>query len=189
MYDHTYFVPEFKLCLFLQFFVNYKAELLQTSNQDYQFVLGSMTEGNPNSNLKVVQIYRINPVDESEVEKMRDGFLYMHGVKANEVSDVLARGYPASPEDMVKQCKCCPEDCDCDVTTSLDFELTKGPSHCVTDGQVGKMSFVFLASEGKSAEASPNSNTRGCCFQNREILTVRQMIGLIPAYLVVFSLK
>ena len=75
----------------------YKAELLQTSNRDYQFVLGSMTEGNPNSNWTVLKIYRINPVDESEVEKMRDGFLYMHGVKANEVSDVLARGYPASP--------------------------------------------------------------------------------------------
>ena len=39
--------------------MKYKAELLQTLNQDYQFVLRSMTERNPNSNPTVVKIYRI----------------------------------------------------------------------------------------------------------------------------------
>ena len=150
--------------------VKYKAELLLTSSRDYQFVLGSMTEKNPNGNPTVVQVYRINPVDKSEVEKMRDGLLYKHGVKADKVLDVLASGYPASHDDFVKQFKCSPVGCYYDASTDLDFELLQGTSQCVTDGRVGKLSFVFLASEGNSAEASPNSDTRGCSFKtSREV--------------------
>ena len=176
--------------------VKYKAELLLTSSRDYQFVLRSMTEKNPNGNPTVVQIYRINPVDKSEVEKMRDGLLYMYGVKADKVLDVLASGYPASHDDFVKPyrfmfepCNCYPEDCYCNVSTDLDYELKKGTSHCVTDGRVEKLSFVFLASEGKSAEVSANSNIRRCCYKRSENVYLYEITGLIPAYLVVFSLQ
>ena len=162
---------------------------LQTSNQDYQFVLRSMAWRNPNGNPTVEKIYKIDPVDESEIEKMRNGRLYMHGVEAPNVLDVLARGYPESQQDFVEQCKCRSEDCCCDVSTVLDFELTKGTSHCVTNGGVGKLSFVFLASEGKSAEASSNSDTRGCSFKSSETALVRHLMFLIPAYLVVFKFQ
>ena len=169
----------------------YKAELLQTSNRDYQFVLGSITETDcRNYNPKIVKIYRINPADESETEKMRDSFLFMHGVPANHVLDVLARGYPASREDDEKHCKCGPRGCDCRATTDLDIELLKGTSHCVTNGQLRKLSFVFLASERKIAEAPPNSDTRGCCLKRTETcneIITEALIGFIPAYLVIFS--
>ena len=167
--------------------VKYEAELLQNSNRDYIFVLRSMTEKNPNGNPTVVQVYRINPVDKSEIEKMHDGLLYMHGVKSDKVLDVLASGYPVSHDDFVKPYRLSAKESYCDVSTNLDFELKKGTSYCVSDGRVRKLSFVFLASKGNSAEVSPISDTRGCCFIKSETTSIRQMNGLIPAYLVVFS--
>ena len=166
----------------------YKAELLKASDPDHQFVLGSMTKKKPNA--KILTIFRINPVDGFEVKKKGGGFLYLRGVKSDELPKVLAKGYPASHEDWLKQCECLVGCCSCYASTLLNRELLHGTSHCITNGEVGKQSFVFVVRDGKSTDnvACLNSDTRGCCFKTGMAIT-HHPFGHIPAYLIVFSVQ
>ena len=161
----------------------YKAELLQTSHPDHQFVLGSMTNSNP----AILHIFRIDPVDGSE--RTRGGSLYLRGVSCHEVPNVLARGHPESSEDFLEECECGVGHCSCNASNRLDWELELGLSHCqVANGKVEKLSFVFVASDGESAGTFLKCDTRGCCFKTG-MSTTRHLIGLIPVYLVVFNLN
>ena len=69
--------------------IKHKTQLLETHNEDYEFILRSITDENSNHNSKVLYMFRINPVDPNEARKLEDNLLYLQGVTANRVMNVL----------------------------------------------------------------------------------------------------
>ena len=188
--------------------IKYKTQLLETQNEDYQFILRSIIDENSNHNPTVRYIFRINHVDLNEVEKLKNSFLYLQGVKANKVMNVLKFGYPKDYESLRKQCKeeCFGEyvlrngNCSCKVSTLLDEELPKGVSYCKVQDKVKKLLFVLVASEGLAAatdhfsiSSDNNLDSRGCApaygsFRNHNNNFHLPTEGMVPAYLIVFNM-
>ena len=132
--------------------IRFKTELLKTTDKDYQFILRSITDDSCNANSKVLHIFRINPIDQIQVNKLKYTDLYLHGIKSNKIIDVLSSGYPSDTESLLKKCndKCfnvelSKSPCSCKIVSNdLKKEILKGTSYCNVENEVGKMSFVFV---------------------------------------------
>ena len=124
--------------------LKYKPELLTPENEDYGFVLRSIEDKNTNENPEIFKLYKIvSGVDEAQ--NVQGGSLYLKGVKANEVMNILNLGYSyefepsnsnflnqkTSPKDSLKDCE-------------LKRQLEKGASYCLIEDSCKKLSFVFV---------------------------------------------
>ena len=133
---------------------NYKPEDLQTSDEDYQFVLSSLKNQDCKEIPKVLHVFRINPVDQNETQFTTFNYFYLHGITSNNVVNVLTSGYPMSDLEFTEQCKerCVGKNinrknCSCYCSSSLSRELSKGVSYCNVENKLEKLSFVFVTSE------------------------------------------
>ena len=74
-------------------FMLYKIEALKSTDTDYQFLLRSINCKKSQENL---HIFRINLVEQNKVRKCfrQNAPLYLHGVEANKVNNLLNSGYP-----------------------------------------------------------------------------------------------
>ena len=147
-------------------------------------------------------MFKINPDDPDEARKIKNSFLYLQGVKAKKVMNVLSSGYRKDSKSDCKQCKeeCIGEiilqtdNCSCQVSTLFDEELSKGASYCKFEDEVEKLSFVFVA--GDSLEETNNSSisdSRGCSipydsFRNSMSSSHSDIQGMVPEYLIVFKI-
>jgi len=191
----------------------YKTEFLETSDKDYQFILRSVTDDSCNKNPNVLHMFRINPTDENQENKLLNTKLYLHGTKANKITEVLKSGYPKYPKEkefLREQCndKCFSADftksvCTCkSISNDLEWQLSKGTSYCKVEDEVKKMSFVFVVGGEKEKPycfktrrlSTPQiSDSRGCTvsygsFRNPKFDSCRRFHGMVPAYLIVLNL-
>lgn len=99
----------FKISCLLEISINdcikYKTELLSSKDKDYQFVLRSINDKHSNENLSIRYLFRINPQDQNEANFINNVPLYLHGIKANKVLDILTSGYNTDFETVKKKCK------------------------------------------------------------------------------------
>ena len=138
--------------------IKYKTEALQTSHKDYRFISSSLDYSECEENTKILHLFRIDPVDENEAEAINASSLYLQGVTANKVMNILTSGYPKYLEALDEQCKkgCFAENvlrsnnCFCYGSTSLSTEILKGTSYCSVENKVKKLSFVFVTSKKHS---------------------------------------
>ena len=186
--------------------IKYKTKLLSPADEDYKFILRSIDDKCTSENSPICYFFKIIPVDKNEAYLINNVSLYLQGVKANKVLDVLTSGYPTDLESLEKQCKkyCFGEDilqsrsCSCFCSVFLKQELQKGISYCKIDGGLKKLSFVFVAAD---KDASPHlgssclKDSRGCYVRDdsftipkeKNISTCFEAENMIPAYLIVFS--
>ena len=177
----------------------YKPELLQKEDDDYKFVVRSIKNKNAENYPEIVHIFKINPVNKNEVCKMENKYLYLNGIKSNEVNNILTFGYPE------KQNNSSDDSCeDLDyyhyAYTFLEHEIEDGISYDEVDNVVKKLSFVFMVSSEEKYEDYCTKNkeiikdSRGSCaevglFSDETCESKTPIPGLIPAYLIVFELE
>ena len=203
--------------------IMHKTEELKPTNEDYQFIFNLVSDETSEKNKKVLHIFRINPVDQNEERKIHNACLYLHGVKSDKVVNILQSGYPKSWESYDKKCEkeCIREDiflkkkCSCLTSNELTKELFKGTSFCTLEGDVRKLSFVFVLGHGKAnmnndsgakrirlsgekhhenavcgMERILKSDSRGCSTLYGSFTNPSYgipSIGMVPAYLIVFN--
>ena len=180
----------------------YKREALQKQNDDYQFVMSSIRNQRPAIVEKVLHVFKIQPVDQNEIRRMKGSRLYLHGIKSNEVESVLKNGYHDQMWSFNQVCmddcvQCKSEKCALYMSDCVDVEITKGVS-CSHD-EYRKFSFVYVVSGQDSLQSNKHnkvvSDSRGNHVKNGHFKTLgcrgidsRSTIGMIPAYLIVLKL-
>ena len=68
-------------------------EVLKSTDDDYKFILSPINNKTPEKNSRVLYIFKINPFDQNEVQKIDNVSLYFNGVQLNKVMNVLKYGY------------------------------------------------------------------------------------------------
>ena len=178
----------------------YRTELVQQQDDDYQFIMKLIENKGYRGLKKVRNVYKVNPVVESEALNLKDKYLFFHGVTSNEVRDILANGYPRD-----------------DVTenTSIESVCAKGDlypkeSYCMDGNVPRKLSFAFVSSSGVDCEEFRLENSefvrdsRGICidvsgsnestvsvwYEGGKEMTSERFVtaicGRAPAYLLIF---
>ena len=147
-------------------------------------------------------MFRIIPADQTDVENLYNNYLYLHGVTADKVMNILKQGYPKDPESLLSQhekfCftkkKFLSKTCSCFSSGLLDFELKKGTSYCRVGNEVKELSFVFVTSDihlknsvVPSEVSLENLDSRRCRF-DPDFCSPKSITLMVPAYLIVFSL-
>lgn len=191
----------------------YRTEIMNKNDKDYEFIVNSVTDEKSQFNPKLLHLFKINPSFSYEIKEMQGKLLYLHGIKASKVVDVLNFGYPKSLKHSGKNHSK-------DNFSGSDFvpiatnlfkqEILKGLSHCKTTNGASKLSFVFVVSSKENAEQNQseqsgsnakligraslaNADSRGCCvpngsFRSFENSYFQDTIDVIPAYLIVYKL-
>ena len=180
----------------------YRPELLQKEDGDYKFILQSLTSKNANSSSKMLHVFKINPVDAGEVNKIKDKCLYLNGITSNNVNNILIFGYPEKQNNLVDDEQ---HYNNCYASTLLEDEIEDGISYCEVDNVVKKLSFVFVvSSEDKHKDCC--NNLLQIAVKNKEIIKDSRgscaKVGLVsdetydftthiscPAYLIIFELE
>ena len=113
--------------------VKYRAEVLQGEDEDYFFILRSLTTKNSFDHPKIHHMFKIRPVDQNEVSKTGGNPLYLHGVKSHKVENVMKFGYTndiwsSEQSCMVEGCKegCWSIDCVRKCSDDFNLEYCKG---------------------------------------------------------------
>ena len=174
----------------------YKAERLDTENVDYKFILCSIADKNAENKPKIMHVFKINPVDKTEVVKMKDKCLYLKGIKSNKVNNTLTFGYPFKQHNLIDN----KLHYNNHVFSFLGDEIEEGLSYCEVDNAVKKLSFVFVASsetnyKGFCLKGSDIlRDSRGSCaavglFSNEHCILKAPISASVPAYLIVFELE
>ena len=167
-------------------------ELLHKDDDDYKFILRSIDNKNAKNFPKVRQIFRINPVDKSEVLNLKEKYIYLNGVKADKVQYVLTNGYP-NDQSSVKEFDSVLQQ----TTTVLSIATCFGRNYCEVDITVKKLSFVFVVCSNDNyknmkkktiIEDSRKSVTKEGIFSNVKNGVLKNNFDLIPAYLIIFEL-
>ena len=177
----------------------YKTKLLQKENDEYNFILRSITDINAEINPKILHIFKIKPVEKHEVTTFKDNLLFLNGIKSNNVNEILNFGYPKKQSNSRKTGK--EEVPGWYLETfrpTLKIEIDKGISYCEVGDVVKKLSFVFVA---KCSEESyrkkffrvGREDCSGSCvavsFHLNAYKTILTSLHLIPAYLIIFELE
>ena len=173
--------------------------MLQKENDDYKFIVQSITNKNALNYPKILHVFKINPVDKNEVSKVKDRCLYLRGIKSNEVNNVLTYGYPEKQNNSINESS---NDLDNVRFAPLIFrnEIEEGVSYYGVDNVVKKLSFVLVISSAEKYEDYCTKNneiikdSRGSCvevglFSDESCDCETNLFGSIPAYLIVFELE
>ena len=85
--------------------IKYKTEALQSSEIDYRFLLSSLNSSGCEESAKILHVFKISPADGNEVRKVHNSSLYLQGVTANKIINILTSGYPKTYKSSSKRCK------------------------------------------------------------------------------------
>ena len=166
----------------------YKTVSLGGSDKDYDFIMRSLNNKGFANIPKVLHMFRIIPADQTDVKYLYNNNLYLHGVKADKVMNILKQGYPKFDKKLSYS-----EKCSCYSSGLLDLELEKGTSYCKVGDEVKELSFVFVASDVHikssivpSEVPSEDLDSRRCRFHPN--FCSNFIFDMVPAYLIIFSL-
>ena len=176
---------------------------MQHQDDDYQFVMKLIENKGYRGLKKVRNVYKINPVVESEAFNLKDKYLFFHGVTSNEVGDILENGYPRDEEAENTSCE----------SINAKRNLYPKESYCMDGNVPRKLSFAFVSSSGVDCEEFRLENSeflkdsRGVCIdvsgsnvssfkvfrkvcEGGKRMTSKRLVtavcGRAPAYLLVF---
>ena len=166
----------------------YKTELLREENDDYKFILNSITsQPAGNKNKKIRHVLKIHPANNDHWHDLKGKHLLYHGVKSNKLHGFLTNGY--LKEYVVTN------SWGSDfwhASNNLQTEVDKGASYCLVDNKVRKLSFVFVAGSKHKEYCSEDGKViedgRGSVIGVGSSKNLTRIIsGLTPAYLIVFD--
>ena len=167
-------------------------ELLEKADGDYKFILRLINNKNAENFPKIRQMFRIYSVDKNEALNFKEKYLYLNGVKADEVKYVLTNGYPNNQNSLKEF-----EPVLCKAKTNLSLATRFGCSYSEVDNTVKKLSFVFVVcskdnyedqKEDKMMKNSRKSVTKEEKFGNFEYWSDKNRLDLVPAHLIIFEL-
>ena len=131
-------------------------------------------------------MFRINAGSERRGSQMQRNPLYLYGVRAHEVGDVLTRAF----ESNFKSC----------VSKNFETEFSNGRSLCNVDDNFTKLSFIFVAIPthpvsygGEISDRDSNGNfISGGSFRNNtdtsdHIILAKLVLDMVPKYLIVLE--
>ena len=91
----------------------YKTESFESSDKDYDYMIRSLNDKGCAKIPKVLHMFRIIPADQTDVENSYNNYLYLHGVTANKVMNILKKTIPnvwdrylVNMKNIVLQMKC-----------------------------------------------------------------------------------
>ena len=180
----------------------YEAEILETENRDYQFVLRSVEDANGKNNPKVLEIFKLTRVlkfydPHARYNRKKEGHqLLLCGVTSDKVEDILKSDFEfdhsALHEDFIVN----------HATNNFDMEFKKGLSYHY-DGKKGEelieLSFVFVTSFSRGSEKFSGDCDRdsdgnyvkfGTFRENPEFSARFDRVTVtktVPKYLIVFK--
>ena len=194
--------------------LKYKPELLNENDSDYDFVLQSLgKEKCLQSNIKVLHMFKINPVDGNELAKLRGEYLFFKGTSSDKVISTLTQGYYKDPSILLRKLidpyqtgmnsvitrdELGDNEDEYNASTRLEDQISKGLSYYGgADKTVKKISCIFLVSSGKASEnpffdAEVLTDTRGSHVDTHLIRSDKykwEKPCKVPAYLVVLELN
>ena len=168
-------------------------ELLKKENDDYKFILSSFEKRDVGKWQKVKELFKIHDNDKEDDLRFKQKYLYLKGVQADNVKDILVNGYPRTLNGL--------DESDSSLfqpTTNIHRAIYQGSNFCEVDNKVKQLSFVFVVcskakykefncKDMKMIEDSRKSLTRKGLFSDNEYGTVKTHLDLFPAYLIVFE--
>ena len=167
-------------------------KLLHKGDDDYKFILRSIDNKSTKNTLKILQLFRINPTDKNEDINFKQKYLYLNGVKADQLKYILTNGYPNDLSSLKELNPLLYK-----TTTNLRLATCVGSNYCKVYNTVKKLSFVFVVCSKenykdqknyKLIEDSRKSVTREGKFSYFEYWSDKNRLDSVPAYLIVFEL-
>ena len=176
---------------------------------DYKFILRSIENyKSSTTNQKVLRVFKINPFDKTEEDKLKGEYLLFNGIKSDKVNNILNCGYPLrkfydvnqiseafhkmAQKNVIKVGSLDHSDT-YNATTCLKDEISKGSSYCEVDKVVKQLSFVFVVSTENTSEnhfvdKEVHTDSRGSCI-DVDVKSKLVKRCVVPAYLIVFETK
>ena len=72
----------------------YKTDILKAEDVDHDFVMRLLKQSESSkSRSEVLNVFKISPKDEKDLEKLKRENLFFNGVKSNKVHSILSDGY------------------------------------------------------------------------------------------------
>ena len=178
-----------------------KTVLLESSDKNYEFIMRSLNNKGCEKIPKVLHMFRIIPADQTHVKYLYNNYLFLQGVTADKIMNILKHGYPINYpslfEQHIKHCfkkNVFSSNCSCCSSAWLNLELKKGTSYCRVGDEVKELSFVFVTSDVylkdrvvPSEVALEDLDSRRCRF-DPDFSSPSLVYSMVPAYLIVFSL-
>ena len=107
---------------------------LGSSDKDYEFIMRSLNNKGCAIIPKVPHMFKIIPADQTDVKYLYNNYLFLQGVTADNIINILEEGYPIKYHLLLGQhTTYCfnknmfsPKTCSCYSSGWLDLELKKG---------------------------------------------------------------
>lgn len=103
----------------------------------------------------ILQLYKVEPSVPAEADESLVKPFYLHGVNANKVADILEFGYQQVKthlDDLHKT----PYVSESDLRRFASLNFDRDFTSSKTDGDIGKLSFVFVVSDNNGSSGQQN---------------------------------